>query len=352
MKTGWKVLIAAGVVLTLVSGQVLAQPGGNGPGWGPGPGAGPGGPAGLGMGLHRYGPGQGGPQGGPRAWQPRGAGAWGRGAWSPQDRGPAGMGGLLSGRLGLTDEQRQKVRAILDKAHAKTMAAIREVLTDEQIRQLEQMRGRGGQFGGRMRGPGPREGFGNPLGGRHQWGAGPGAGMFPRGRGRPGPAFRGGQGQGPAPRFQMGPQQPGSPEQPFAGRRGPGAGRGWNRGNQPGEQMFNGPDANQQGRRPQGNAGPGAPMSPRGRGRPGQPFRGGQGQGPDSQSQMGPQQPGSPDQPSAGPRGPGAGRLSNRGNPSLEQIFDQADANKDGTLTKEEIRAFQEAREATGRASR
>ena len=130
---------------------------------------------------------------------------------------------------------------------------------------------------------------------------------------------------------------------------GPGAGRGWNRGNQPAEQMFNGPDANQEGRRPQGNAGPGTLMPPRGRGWPGQPFRGGQGQGGRMHSPRWGR--GSRAVPTSLPPdrgGPGAGRLSNRGNPSLEQIFDEADANKDGTLTKEEIRAFQEARRGNG----
>jgi hypothetical protein len=59
---------------------------------------------------------------------------------------------------------------------------------------------------------------------------------------------------------------------------------------------------------------------------------------------MGSQQPGTPGQPPANGPGPGAERSWNRGTSPLEQIFDEADANKDGALTKEEIKAFQDAR--------
>ena len=171
------------------------------------------------------------------------------------------MPGLFAGRLGLTDEQRLKIRTIIAEARSKTQASIKEVLTSEQVKQLEQMQGKARQFGQRMRGPGPRDRFGNPMGRRPQ--------------------------------------------------------RGENQGDQ---------------------------MQPRGRGRPGQPFGGGPGRGPDSQPQMGPQQPGTPGQPPANGPGPDAGRSWNRGTSPLEQIFDEADANKDGALTKEEIKAFQDAR--------
>jgi hypothetical protein len=340
MKTGWKILIAAGVVLMLVSGQVLAQPWGNGPGWGPGFARGAGGPNGYGMGVRPYGPGPLG-RGGPRAWRPPGPGSWGRGAWAALDREQAGIPGPLARRLGLTAEQRQKIRAIMNEAHSRIRAAIKEVLTEEQIRQLEQMRGQMRRFGGEMRGPGPRAGLGGPLGRRPQQDAGPGVAMPPRGWGRPGQPFRGGQGQGPAPWFQRGPQQPGAFEQPPAGRPGPGAGRAWNRGARPPERMLGGADPNQQGRRRQQDAGLDTPAPRRGQGR-----------GPSVQAQRGPRQPGAPEQPPAGRRGPGAERPLNRGNPSLEQIFDEADANKDGALTKEEIRAFQEARRGNGPSGR
>jgi hypothetical protein len=264
MRTGWKSLIVAGGVLALLSSQVQAQPWAGGPGWGPGPAHRAGRPNWPGMGLRPRGPGPmglGGLRGGPGTWYPPGAGLWGRGAWSPLDRDRAGMPGLFAGRLGLNDDQIRKIRTIIDEARSKALARIKEVLTDEQVKQLEQMQGKARQFGQRMRGPGPRDRFGSPMGRRPQ--------------------------------------------------------RGENQGDQ---------------------------MQPRGRGRPGQPFGGGPGRGPDSQPQMGPQQPGTPGQPPANGPGPDAGRSWNRGTSPLEQIFDDADANKDGALTKEEIKAFQDAR--------
>ena len=344
MKTEWKVLIVAGTVIALASSQLLAQPWGGGPGLGPGPAHRAGPPNGPGMGLRPDGPGplgRGGRWGGPGMWHPPGAGRGGHGAWSPLEQGQAGVPGLFARRLGLTDEQRQKIRTIVDEARSRTMARIKQVLTEEQIQQLGQMRGKAREFDQGVRGPGPRDGFDNPMGRRPQRGEGPGNWVPPRGRGRPGQPLGGGQGRGRNPQSQMGPQQPGTPEQPPTNIPGPGAGRRWNRGARPPQQMSDGANANQDGRRPQGSEGLGA-QTPRGRGRPGQPFGGGPGRGPGPQSQIGPQQPGTPRQPPA--NGPGAGQSWNRGNPPLDQIFDEADTNKDGALTKEEIRAFQDAR--------
>jgi beta-lactamase regulating signal transducer with metallopeptidase domain len=168
--------------------------------------------------------------------------------------------------------------------------------------------------------------------------------MQPGGRGRPGQPFGGGQGRGRDPQSQMGPQQPSTPGQPPAGSPGPDGGRSWNRRTPPPEQMSDQADANKDSNRPQRGNGPGDQMQPRGRGRPGQPFGGGQGRGRNPQSQMGPQQPSTPGQPPAGSPGPDGGRSWNRRTPPPEQMSDQADANKDDALTREEIKAFEDAR--------
>ena len=254
------------------------------------------------------------------------------------------MPGLLAGRLGLNDDQIRKIREIIEEARSKTLASVKEVLTDDQVRQLEQMQGTARQFGQRMRGPGPRERFGNPMGNRPQRGEGFGDQMQPRGRGRPGQPFGGGQGRGRNLQSQMGPQQPGTSEQPPTSYPRPDGGRSWNRRTPPPEQMSGQADANKDGNRPQRGDGPGDQMQPHGRGRPGQPFGGGQGRGRDPQSQMGPQQPSTPGQPPASSPGSSTERSWNGGASPLEQMFDQADANKDGALTKEEIKAFEDAR--------
>ena len=85
-------------------------------------------------------------------------------------------------------------------------------------------------------------------------------------------------------------------------------------------------------------------MQPGGRGRAGRPFAGGLGAGWGPGPQGRPDGPGAPGQPPAGGPGAGAGRSWDRGIPPLEQMFDKADANQDGALTKEEIQAFHEAR--------
>jgi len=250
MKTRWKLLIVAGVVLALLSSQVLAQPWGGGPGRGLGPANRAGSPNRLGMGLRPYGPGAmgvGGLQGGPGAWCPPGAGQRGYRAWSPLERGQAGIPGLFAGRLGLTDEQIQRIHKIIEKARSKTLASIRQVLKDEQVRKLEQIQGRAGQFGLRMRSSRLRERFGAPMGSRPQRGEGLGDQIQPGGRGRPGQPFGGRQGRGGDPQSQRGPQQPGTPGQPPVNGRGAGAWQLWNRGTLPLEQMFDEADTNKDG---------------------------------------------------------------------------------------------------------
>jgi len=239
MKMRWKSIIVAGAVLAFLASEVMAQ------GWGGGPGRGWDRPGGPGMGFRARGQrpiGPGGPQGGP-------------GAWCPLGLGQGGSGRLFARRLDLTDEQMEKIRTIVEEQRSEALASIKEVLTDEQTAQLDQMQERAGQSGRRMMRPGAPNRFNGAMGDRWQRGAGR------RGRMRPG--------------------------RPFAG--GPGA--GW---------------------------GPG----PQGR----------------------PDGPGAPGQTPAGGRGTGAGRSLDRGIPPLEQMFDKADANQDGALTKEEIRAFHEAR--------
>lgn len=259
MNVGWKSLIVAGIVLVVLSSQVMAQPWGGGPGqaqgrsWQQGRGMGfgpPGrGPMGPGTGPMMQ-------QGGRGARRPRGTGRGGAGAWCPWGGPQAGMPGLFGRRLGLTDEQEQKVRSILEENRSKVLASIKSVLTDEQVEQLERMQGRAGQFRPGMR-PGSDGRFGGPMRGRGQRGQ-----MQPGGQGRPGQPFTGG---------------------------GPGAGRG---------------------------------VRPR----------------------MGRNQPQGPVEPPAGRSEAGAGRSPSRVVPPLSQMFDQADTNHDGALTKEEIEAFHNAR--------
>jgi len=235
MKTKWTILIVAGVVLMLLSGQVLAQP------WGGGAGRGRGMARGQGMGPR-------GAQSGPGAWCPLGVGQAGQGAWCPLGLGLLGTNGQLARRLGLTDDQVQKVCEILDKARSEVMVSIKAVLTPEQANRFDQMRDGAVPPGGRMRGPAVQDGAGRPLGPRFQRGMGQGAQMRPRGQ----------QSWG----------------QPAAGRRGAGQGQRPERG------------MNRQ------NANPGQPRNPN--------------------------------------------------VPRIEQMFDRADADQDGALTKEEFRAFRE----------
>jgi hypothetical protein len=87
---------------------------------------------------------------------------------------------MLARRLGLTDEQVGKIRDILDKARSKTMASIREVLTDEQARQLDQMRPDVMQTGRGARGPTMQGDRVGPAGRGFQRGAGRLANPRPR----------------------------------------------------------------------------------------------------------------------------------------------------------------------------
>jgi len=84
MKTGWKVLMVAGVVLVVLASQVMAQPGW-GPGRGPAHGRGPG------MGMGR---------------QPAGVTAPGR------------VFGPIADQLKLTDEQKRLIRSICQESRA------------------------------------------------------------------------------------------------------------------------------------------------------------------------------------------------------------------------------------------
>lgn len=233
MKTKRTTLIVAGAILMILSGQVLAQP------WGAG--------AGRGRGMARgQGWGRGGAQRGPGVWCPLGVGPAGQGTWCP-----LGLGRLGLNRLGLTDDQVQKIRGILDKARSEALASIEEVLTGEQARQFEQM----------------RNGTSQP------------------GRGMESPALRGGPGRPAGRRFQQGLQR-----------------------------------------------------GPRGQRSAGQPFNAGRGAG---QGQRFRDQSRAP-MPPVGGQNANSGQLRNPNALRIEQMFDRADANQDGALTKDELRAFRE----------
>lgn len=213
MNVKWTSLIVVGTTLIVLSSQVMAQPwggGGRGLGFGRGQGLGrmPQGP-----GPMRQGMGPGGPQGGRGMWCPLGADPRGREVWSSQGLGQFGLNGQFAGRLGLTDDQVQKIRNIVDKARSRTLAAIKEVLTEEQTRQLEQMRERTGQVG----------------------------------QGRRGPALQGASRVGRGTRPQRGMNRSGAAVEPPAGGQGVNPGRSWNRGVPPIEQMFDDADANKDG---------------------------------------------------------------------------------------------------------
>jgi len=258
MNAKWTSWVVGGTVLLVLSGQAMAQPwggGGRGQGFG----------RGQGMGRMGQGPGPmwqqrgGGPQGGAGAWCPFGPGPGGRGAWNAPGLGQFGFGRGLARQLGLTDQQIDKIQDIIAEARTRTMNAIKEVLTEEQAKQLDQMQGNAGQFG----------------------------------RGRRGPAFQGGP----------------------AGPAGPGF---------------------QQGRGRMGR------MGPRGQGRAGQPFAGGPGADWGTRPRRGMNQPDVQAQPPAPEDQDVSPVPPLRRVPPIEQMFDQADTNHDGALTKEEIRAFHE----------
>ncbi len=107
MKTGWKTAVVVMAVLALVGGLVIAGPGG-GPGWGRGPahargpGMGPGMGMGMGMGPMHQGAGPMGP--------PHGDALGAIGAW-----------------LNLTDEQKSEIREIQEQGKADAEAAQKAV---------------------------------------------------------------------------------------------------------------------------------------------------------------------------------------------------------------------------------
>jgi hypothetical protein len=101
----------------------------------------------------------------------------GQGAWCP-----LGWGRLGLNRLGLSDDQVQKIRGILDKARSEALASIQEVLTEEQARQFEQMRSGTAQPGRGIGCPALQGGPGEPVGPRFQQGMGQGPQMRHRGR--------------------------------------------------------------------------------------------------------------------------------------------------------------------------
>jgi hypothetical protein len=247
MKAGWKMSIVAGAALMVLSGQVMAQPWAGGPGrgqrWFQGPG--------------RGGPGPMGPQ-----WARQGgrrAGQAGAGAWCPLGMDGGMMRGLLSRRLNLTPDQKEKIQKIVEESRSKVLAKIQEVLTDEQRQQLQQIRDRAGRLNQ------PTQGRGAGMRGAPMAARGPGQGG--RGAGSWGPQRGPGMQQPPVAPFMNG---------PGAGRRGQGMGAG----------------------------------------------RGGQGMGPGAQNIV----------------------------PPLDRLFDRADANGDGALTREELKAFEESMRGGGQS--
>jgi len=229
MNTKWTTWIFAGMVLSVLSSQVVAQPWQGGAGRRRGPDR----EQGMGMGAMADRPGP----------MRQGMGPGGRTGWSPRGWGQVGLAGPFARRLGLTDDQVQKIRDILDKSRSKTMASIKEVLTEEQVKQLEQMRERAARPGPRMRGPASQDGPGTPF----QRGQGRGAQMGPRGQGPSGPPFFGGRGTGRGMGPQRGRNQSDAAVQPPAGGRGAGPAPSWNRGESPIEQRFDEADTNKDG---------------------------------------------------------------------------------------------------------
>ncbi len=178
MKTRWKVLMVAGAVIVLLGSQVFGQGAGRGQGWGPGPMHRAGGPGQGGMGLGAI----------PHAGGPRGLGC---GVFCcPFGPAHSSVLGPAAWSLNLTEAQIRQIRAIYDQAradansveqavanarialheaivggateaqvraaatalgtavgnqaalHAKTIAAAKAVLTDEQRKELEAIPGK------------------------------------------------------------------------------------------------------------------------------------------------------------------------------------------------------------------
>ena len=106
-----------------------------------------------------------------------------------------------------------------------------------------------------------------------------------------------------------------------------------------------------QGRAPW-TAGPGPQMRPGTRGRGAQPFAGDPSAGRGQRPQNWRDRSGETAKPPAANSNVNAERPRGQGVPPLEQVFEEADANHDGTLTKQEIQAFYETRRRGGRPGR
>ena len=189
MKTGWKVLMAGGAVVILLGSLAMGQGPGRGQGWGPGPAHRAGGPNRPGMGMV------------PHAGGPMGPG----GCVFCCPFGPAHSSvlGPAAWALKLTDEQIRQIRSIYDRArvdsgsveqavaqarmalhqavtsgadeaqvrtaaaalgtaignqaavHAKTVAAAKAVLTDEQRKEFEKIPEKMGTLQHNTQGPNP-----------------------------------------------------------------------------------------------------------------------------------------------------------------------------------------------------
>jgi hypothetical protein len=277
MNAKWTSTVAAGAILIVLSSQAMAQPrDGRGRGQGFG--------RGQGMGRWAQGPtevGQRAEASGPATHCPFGFGPQGRRMREVPEQEQPGFGRQFGRRLGLTEEQMQRIHSIVQEARSRTLAAIRDVLTDEQAKQFEQMCPRVGQFDRPGRGPAMQDGL-----------PGPGNGRFRRGPGR-GPRM------GPGPRWN---------ERPDAAVDQP-AGPAENRMVPPIERESDKINTNRDRSPERGSRmGPGLRWNER----------------PDA----------AVDQP-AGPEG-------NRMMPPIERQFDEIDTNHDGALTREEIRAFHE----------
>lgn len=202
MNAKWTTTVAAGAIAIILSGQAMAQPGG-GRGRGQG--------FGRGQGMNsRWAQG---PAGGRRMAEPNGSAAvcpfgfapGGRGAWNAPGLGQSPLGRQFANRLGLSEDQVQKIRKIVDNARQRTVAAIREVLTEEQAGRFDRMCANAGQGPRGGRGPGMQNGLAGPGGRRFQQDQdrGPRMGRGPRGNQGPGavmtpPAGRQGNRPGPA----------------------------------------------------------------------------------------------------------------------------------------------------------
>jgi hypothetical protein len=128
----------------------------------------------------------------------------GRGAWNAPGLGQSPLGRQFANRLGLSEDQVQKIRKIVDNARQCIVAAIREVLTEEQAGRFDRMCANAGQGPRGGRGPGMQNGLAGPGGRRFQQDQdrGPRMGGAPRkpgaGRGDDAACRTAGESTGPA----------------------------------------------------------------------------------------------------------------------------------------------------------